>query len=125
MPDIDGIMVTKYPLDSEKQLRLETNRFVYAMELHADLNRFIFEQLKLIPEKDGKSAIQRQKEVVVQFYKYYAQIRDFNMNYDNNPPTQLLKNYITALIQQAIDPDQQLKIEKSTPLDLHDPMALI
>lgn len=88
------------PKSTELLMRLETNRFVYALELNADLNKYIFDHLDMLPNAKDR------KEVVIQFYKYYSQIRDFHLLYGWEEPVWLLQNYIIALVNHKINPDE-------------------
>lgn len=103
-PDIDWEMRIVDLWDDDQKttdllMRLETNRFIYALELNADLNKHIFDHLSMISDAKDR------KEVVIQFYKYYSQIRDFHLLYGWEEPTWLLQNYIIALVNHRIDPD--------------------
>lgn len=114
LPHIDGVLVPSEKLNLEQEAKLETNWFVYALEIRGELNKYIFEQLELI----GKDNRQVKKKVVVHFSEYYSQLRDFYVGKAGWLPTQLLKNYFTALVNQAIDPNAVVRIKAATP----DPM---
>lgn len=98
LPEIDGLMRVSKELSAEQKLKLETNRFVYALEMNVEFNRFLFAQLNRVDKRQDK------KEIVIQFVEYYHQIRDYYAWDVSKMPIQLCKDYFTTLVNYKIDP---------------------